>query len=152
MRSALEAMLQGMNPVLLALLAGLFTWSLTAAGASVVFLAKGISRRMLDTALGFTAGVMIAASFWSLLDPAIELAETLGNVPWVPAVVGFLAGGAFLRLIDRLLPPTPTAQDVKVENFLQQTMTGFFGEEAEDIALNDVQEDWVALQELISDS
>ncbi len=114
----MEATLQGMNPVWLALLAGLFTWSLTATGASVVFLARGVSRRLLDAALGFTAGVMIAASFWSLLAPAIELSEKLGGIPWVPAVIGFLAGGAFLRLVDRLLPhvhlfaPTSEAEGI----------------------------------------
>lgn len=114
----MEATLQGINPVWLALLAGIFTWSLTAAGASVVFLAKGVNRRLLDTALGFTAGVMIAASFWSLLAPAIELSEKLGGIPWIPAVIGFLAGGVFLRLADRLLPhvhlfaPTSEAEGI----------------------------------------
>ena len=54
--------------------------------------------------LGFAAGVMIAASFWSLLKPAIEMAEESGSIPWVPALVGFLSGGAFLLLIDKILP------------------------------------------------
>jgi len=93
-----------LHPVFQALLASLFTWAVTAVGAAVVFLARDVSRKVLDTALGFTAGVMMAASFWSLLAPSIELAEEMGMVPWVPAVVGFLAGGAFLRLADRLLP------------------------------------------------
>jgi ZIP family zinc transporter len=93
-----------LHPVWQALLAGMFTWGVTALGAAVVFLGRDISRRTLDTALGFTAGVMIAASFWSLLAPSIALAEEMGITPWVPAVVGFLAGGAFLRLADRLLP------------------------------------------------
>src|SRR5918992_3882663 len=93
-----------LHPVLQALMASLFTWGVTALGAAVVFFAKDVSRKVLDTALGFTAGVMMAASFWSLLAPSIELAEAMGMVPWVPAVVGFLAGGAFLRLADRLLP------------------------------------------------
>ncbi|MCC7010304.1 MAG: ZIP family metal transporter [Acidobacteria bacterium] len=92
------------HPVVQALCASMFTWAVTAAGAAVVFFAKDVSRRTLDTALGFTAGVMIAASFWSLLAPSIALAAEMGVVPWVPALVGFLAGGAFLRLADWLLP------------------------------------------------
>ncbi len=92
------------HPVVQALLAGTFTWGLTALGAAVVFLSRRISRRGLDAALGFTAGVMIAASFWSLLAPAIELAGRMGMLEWLPAVVGFLAGAGCLRLVDRVLP------------------------------------------------
>jgi zinc transporter, ZIP family len=94
----------GLSPVLQALLACLFTWGMTAAGAALVFAAKNVPRRLLDAMLGFAAGVMIAASFWSLLAPAIELSED-GNLPsWVAPVIGFLAGGVFLRLLDRVLP------------------------------------------------
>jgi ZIP family zinc transporter len=93
-----------LHPVAQAFVAALCTWGLTAAGAAVVFLAKDVSQRLLDTALGFTAGVMIAASFWSLLAPSIALAEEMGMIRWVPALVGFLAGGLFLRLADWLLP------------------------------------------------
>ncbi len=92
------------NPVLLALGATLFTWFMTALGASMVFFFKTINKKVLNSMLGFAAGVMIAASFWSLLKPAIEMAEENGSIPWVPAVVGFLGGGAFLFLIDKLLP------------------------------------------------
>lgn len=92
------------NPVLLALGATLFTWLLTAAGASMVFFFKSINKKILNSMLGFAAGVMIAASFWSLLKPAIEMAEAQGERSWVPAVIGFLAGGAFLLLIDKILP------------------------------------------------
>ncbi len=92
------------NPVLLALGATLFTWLLTALGSSMVFFFKTINKKILNSMLGFAAGVMIAASFWSLLKPAIEMAEANGSTPWVPAVVGFLAGGAFLLLIDKILP------------------------------------------------
>jgi len=92
------------NPVLLALLATLFTWAVTALGASMVFLFKSINKKVLNSMLGFAAGVMIAASFWSLLKPAIEMTEASGGVSWIPAVVGFLSGGAFLYLVDRLLP------------------------------------------------
>jgi len=93
-----------LNPVMQALLATCFTWLVTALGASVVFFFKSIDRRILNTMLGFAAGVMIAASFWSLLAPAIEMSEDLGIPNWIPAVVGFLLGGGFLRLIDKILP------------------------------------------------
>lgn len=93
-----------MSPVLQALLATLFTWGLTAVGASVVFTARSVSRKLLDAMLGFAAGVMVAASFWSLLAPAIEMSRAEGGLPWLPAVVGFLAGGAFLWGLDRVLP------------------------------------------------
>ncbi|MCX7986808.1 MAG: ZIP family metal transporter [Bacteroidales bacterium] len=96
--------LLGQSPVLLALFGGLFTWLITTAGAAMVFFFKNLNRYLLNTMLGFAAGVMIAASFWSLLKPAIEMAEAQGSIPWVPALVGFLTGGAFLLLIDKLLP------------------------------------------------
>ena len=94
----------GLSPVVQALLATTFTWGMTAAGAALVFGTKNVPRRLLDAMLGFAAGVMIAASFWSLLAPAIELSEG-GSLPvWVPPVIGFLAGGFFLRALDRVLP------------------------------------------------
>jgi len=94
-----------LSPIVQALLATLFTWGLTALGSAVVFFFKGIKREVLDGMLGFAAGVMIAASFWSLLAPAIEMAENTSPLPpWIPATVGFLAGGAFLWLVDRILP------------------------------------------------
>ncbi len=77
---------------------------MTAVGAAVVFLRKEISRKMLDMMLGFAGGVMIAASYWSLLAPAIEMSEGMGLPVWFPAASGFLVGGAFLRLIDKILP------------------------------------------------
>jgi ZIP family zinc transporter len=92
------------NPILLALCATLFTWGLTALGAGTVFFFKTIDKRVLNSMLGFAAGVMIAASFWSLLKPAIEMTEEQGGIAWVPAVIGFLAGGAFLLLVDKILP------------------------------------------------
>jgi ZIP family zinc transporter len=88
------------NPIFLAFLGTLFTWFMTALGSSFVLFFKTIRQSVLDTLLGFAAGVMIAASFWSLLAPAIELSE---GSP-LPSVLGFLAGGFFLRLIDLLLP------------------------------------------------
>jgi ZIP family zinc transporter len=93
-----------LDPVVQALLATLFTWFVTALGSSTVFIFKTINKRILDGMLGFAAGVMIAASFWSLLSPAIEMAEEAGGIPWLPAVVGFLAGGLFLWLVDILMP------------------------------------------------
>lgn len=92
------------NPVLLALFATLFTWAVTAIGASMVFFFRTINKRILNSMLGFAAGVMIAASFWSLLKPAIEMAEASGTLPWKPALIGFLSGGAFLLIVDKLLP------------------------------------------------
>jgi len=92
------------DPVILALCATMFTWMVTALGASMVFFFKTINQKVLNAMLGFAAGVMIAASFWSLLKPAIEMTEARGDIAWVPAVVGFLGGGAFLYLLDRIIP------------------------------------------------
>lgn len=94
------------SPVVQAFLAGLVTWGCTALGAAVIFASKEFSRRSLDTMLGFAAGVMIAASYWSLLAPALQMAEDWGWGRWsfVPAAVGFLAGAALLRLLDIVLP------------------------------------------------
>jgi len=92
------------SPVIQALIAGIFTWLMTAFGALGVFFFKKINRYVLDAMLGFAAGVMIAASFWSLLAPGIELAEEQGKAGWFPAVVGFLLGGVFLLTIHKILP------------------------------------------------
>ena len=97
-------LLQNLNPIIQALLAGCFTWGLTALGAGLVFFMRSMNRRLLDVMLGFAAGVMIAASFWSLLVPSIEMSEAQGLTPWLPAAVGFLLGGLFLRLADATLP------------------------------------------------
>lgn len=93
-----------LHPVNQALLATCFTWGVTALGASTVFFFRSINRKVLDAMLGFAAGVMIAASFWSLLAPAIEMAEGSALPAWVPAVVGFLFGGIFLWFADNTLP------------------------------------------------
>ena len=92
------------GPVMQALIATLFTWGVTALGAGLVFFFKSINKKVLNGMLGFAAGVMVAASFWSLLAPGIELAEELGQVAYITAAIGFLAGGAFLYLVDKLLP------------------------------------------------
>jgi ZIP family zinc transporter len=94
----------GLNPIYQALIATLFTWFMTALGAGLVFFFKTINRKALDAMLGFAAGVMIAASYWSLLAPAIEMAEESNLPAWMPATSGFLMGGAFLWIIDKLLP------------------------------------------------
>lgn len=96
----MEVWLGSFHPVLQALLATLFTWFLTAIGASFVFGAREVSARVMDGLLGVAAGVMIAASFWSLLAPAIELS----GGAWHPALLGFLGGGIFLYLLDKILP------------------------------------------------
>ncbi len=97
-------LLGSFHPVIQALIAGIFTWGMTALGAAAVFFVRQVNRKLLDTMLGFAAGVMIAASYWSLLAPAISMVEE-GPLPgWLPAAVGFLLGGIFLRLIDALLP------------------------------------------------
>lgn len=93
-----------LSPVAQAFGATLFTWFLTAMGAGIVFFFRTIRRKILDAMLGFAAGVMIAASYWSLLAPAIEMAEEAGGPAWLPAAVGFLSGGAFLWVVDKLLP------------------------------------------------
>ncbi len=93
-----------LNPILQALIAGLFTWGLTALGASLVFLTKKVNYALLDSMMGFAAGVMIAASVWSLIIPSIDMAEAQGVISWLPAVIGFLGGGLFLRVCDQYLP------------------------------------------------
>ncbi len=100
----MTTILQNLHPILQALLATCFTWGLTALGAGAVFMAKDISRKVLDGLLGFAGGVMIAASYWSLLAPAIEMSEGKQFPAWFPAAVGFLVGGIFLRGVDRILP------------------------------------------------
>lgn len=108
-----------LSPITQALLATLFTWGMTALGAALVFTAKDVSKRTLDVMLGFAGGVMIAASYWSLLAPAIEMSEHMGVYSFVPAAVGFVAGAAFLRLVDVFLPhlhihaPLSEAEGVK---------------------------------------
>ena len=109
------------DPIVQALIAGLFTWFMTAAGAALVILFKEIDRKILDSMLGFAAGVMIAASFWSLLAPSLELSEGLSVPVWFPALIGFLLGGVLMRLVDMYLPhlhpgaPPEETEGVKTE-------------------------------------
>lgn len=98
------AYLESIDPVLAALYATLFTWGLTALGASLVFFFKKMNRALFDGMLGFTGGVMVAASFWSLLNPAIEMSKGEGFVKVIPVAVGFLFGALFLFGLDKVLP------------------------------------------------
>ena len=103
----IDAVIQWMSqfgPIQQALIATLFTWGVTALGAALVFFFKNINKTVLNGMLGFAAGIMIAASFWSLLAPAIELADQLGQVAYLTAAGGFLCGGGFLFLVDKILP------------------------------------------------
>lgn len=94
---------ESLSPILQGLLATLFTWFITALGAALVFFFKNFDKRVLNTMLGFGAGVMLAASFWSLLNPAIELSEELGYSGFVIPAIGFFLGGAFLIFADKLM-------------------------------------------------
>lgn len=91
-----------LNPVIQALFATLFTWSITALGAALVFMLKKVNKTLLDSMLGFAGGVMIAASFWSLLNPSIEMADNLNMCAWLIASLGFLSGGLLLFIGDKL--------------------------------------------------
>ncbi|MCX6339960.1 MAG: ZIP family metal transporter [Candidatus Aureabacteria bacterium] len=99
--------MEKLHPVIQALLATSFMWGMTTLGASMVFIARNLSRKMLDGMLGAAGGVMIAASFWSLLAPAVQLSAGKSIPVWFPPLTGFLAGGVFLRIIDRILPHLP---------------------------------------------
>ena len=100
----LEAFFFKYPPYVQALIATTFTWLLTALGASFVFFFKNMKRVILDGMLGFTGGVMIAASYWSLLAPAIEMSENKGGIAWLPAAIGFALGAIFLYALDKILP------------------------------------------------
>ena len=106
-RNSLESIIEffkDTNPVLGAFYATLFTWGLTALGASLVFFIKELNRVLLDGLLGFTGGVMVAASFWSLLAPGIEMSPGEGFVKVIPAAVGFVLGALFIFALDKVLP------------------------------------------------
>ncbi len=109
----MQAWFFAQSPVMQALLATLFTWLMTSLGAATIFGVKTFNRRLMDVMLGFAAGVMIAASYWSLLAPAIALAEAQGMIPWLPPAVGFLAGALFLRLADQVVPHLHRFTDLK---------------------------------------
>jgi zinc transporter, ZIP family len=110
-----------LGPVWQALLAGTLCWITTAIGAAVVYMKKEVSVKFLDTALGFAAGVMIAASIWSLIEPSMEMSQSLGLVKWMPATIGFLLGAFCIRLADAYVPhlhlglPKEEAEGVKTK-------------------------------------
>ncbi|HHY73968.1 MAG TPA: ZIP family metal transporter [Bacillus bacterium] len=116
------------SPAMQALIATLFTWLMTAIGAAAVFTAKNFNQKVLDGMLGLAGGVMIAASFWSLLSPAIEMAEASGKTAWMPAAIGFLCGGLFLMLFDKILPhlhpmaPIDQAEGIRPEGKRRSTL------------------------------
>ena len=95
---------ESINPIVGALLATTFTWTVTAIGAAIVFFFKSMNRAVLDGLLGFTGGVMVAASFWSLLAPSIEMSEGGGFAKVLPAAIGFVLGSVFIFILDRFVP------------------------------------------------
>ena len=110
-----------LNPILQALIATLFTWFVTALGAFVVCFFKTINQKFLDLMLGFAAGVMIAASFWSLLAPSIELSEKLGYIKWLFPSLGFIGGGLFVILADKFLDKMMNKEESKKRSILLVT-------------------------------
>jgi len=118
-----------LNPVVLSFISGIFTWSLTALGSAVVFLNRVVSRRFLDASLGFSAGIMVSASIWSLLIPSIELSEGMNLPKWLPAAVGFLLGTVVLNIIDNFTPHLhmfdPEDKTEGVKSNLKKTMLLF---------------------------
>ncbi len=96
--------MQSLNPLLLAFLAGLFTFGMTALGAALILLRRNPSQRMMDVLLGFSAGVMLAASFWSLLVPSVQIARENGGLAWLPPALGFAVGGIGLWALDKVMP------------------------------------------------
>ena len=96
--------MQSIHPLLLAFVAGLFTWGMTAVGAALILVRRNPSQRLMDIALGFSAGVMLAASYWSLLAPAVEIARETSAFPWLAPALGFAAGGIGLWALDKVMP------------------------------------------------
>lgn len=117
-----------LSPVTQALIATLFTWGMTAIGAALVFTTKTVNQKLMDGMLGFAGGVMIAASFWSLLSPAIEMAESSSLPSWFPAAIGFLLGGFFLWGADKIIPhvhpssPMEDAEGINPTNKRRSTL------------------------------
>jgi zinc transporter, ZIP family len=105
MLETIEEFAKEIGPIKSAFLATTFTWLITALGAAVVFFFKSINRAVFDTMLGFTGGIMVAASIWSLLIPGIQESEKVfPNFPWFPVAIGFLAGGLFIYVLDKFMP------------------------------------------------
>ena len=108
-----------------AALAGLFTYSITALGAAIVFLFKKINKSFMDAMLGFSGGVMIAASFWSLLSPAIEMANNLNLIAWLVVLIGFLSGGLLLFTGDKIFDKLDKIKKYKDNKFKRSLMLIF---------------------------
>ncbi|SFG22108.1 zinc transporter, ZIP family [Halobacillus alkaliphilus] len=118
-----------LHPTMQAFIGTLFTWGMTALGASLVFFIKGTNQKFLDSMLAFAGGVMIAASYWSLLAPAIEMSSKSPGPAWIPAAVGFLLGGVLLMFVDRMLPAINTDRymhDIKDTKAKNRTALLFF--------------------------
>ncbi|MGP4074661.1 ZIP family metal transporter [Halobacillus sp. K22] len=118
-----------LHPTMQAFIGTLFTWGMTALGASLVFFIKGTNQKFLDSMLAFAGGVMIAASYWSLLAPAIEMSSKSSVPAWIPAAVGFLLGGVLLLFVDRMLPAIDTDRymhDIKDNKAKNRTALLFF--------------------------
>ena len=121
-------LLSNINPIILALLATLFTFSITALGAALVYFFKKVNKTVMDAMLGFAAGVMIAASFWSLLSPSIEMANSLNMTSWLVATIGFLSGGILLFIGDKVfdtLDKKLTKKEPNIKSFKRCMMLMF---------------------------
>ena len=105
-----------LNYPIQAMIATIFTWAITSLGSAVVFLFKNVKKSALDAMLGFAAGVMIAATFFSMLSPAIEMATSLNMIPWLVVSLGFLGGGILLFLGDKLFDFLTKKEDKKKSN------------------------------------
>lgn len=112
--------LEQQSPILLALIATIFTYSITLLGASIVFLFKKVNKNIMDAMLGVAAGIMIAASFFSLLEPSLKMAANLKLIPWLVAFIGFMSGGALLFIGDRLFTKIDKKLTKSKENNLQR--------------------------------
>lgn len=110
--------LYNLNPVLLAFIATIFTYIITALGAALVFVFKNVNKKVLDVMLGLASGIMIAASFWSLILPAISLCEEMGKVPYIIPSTGFLCGGLFIILSDIILEKCVKIDEKKKRSIL----------------------------------
>ncbi|XP_067224833.1 zinc transporter ZIP11-like isoform X2 [Chanodichthys erythropterus] len=142
-------MLPGFSPVVQALLGTLFTWGLTAAGAALVFVFSSRQKRILDGSLGFAAGVMLAASYWSLLAPAIEMAEEsgkYGDFAFLPVAVGFTFGALFVYIADLMMPVLGVGTDPHMALALQpdaklakekkkNSMAGLYEEDEDELSI-----------------
>lgn len=111
-----------LSPIIQAFIAAHFTWIITMMGAAVVFFFKDVKKNIMDLLLGFSAGIMIAASFWSLLSPAIDMAIQLEMIPWLIAAIGFLCGALFLFLGDKVYSLIETKKNFNCNNGMRRAL------------------------------